>query len=480
MKLRNLKPTLILLILFGTFHLFYDVIYENHLGEGTDSDILYPYLFSRDFWTGGWAGVSGWNLPPCTTIFPDLVFGLIAYPIVSSVYWFHLVFGFLVFCLPFALARSLGLAKRFSYLVSLGFLFFAGLDPNQLGQFYFPSFHAMTFFFVIWTLFELDHWNPKKGIVWFRFLILMTLVWISEYWFFINFAPFLIFYSLVRLRWQSFGPFSMGFVGYHLAKSIGKGLRWVGIGTIGSDNLTYFTKLMDTVQPILIDPYSVWQGLFHSLTNQEVLSDWIYWYLVIGSLFVFLSLFRNQGKEFFLDLVFYLSPLITIFLLYTIQIEPNIRYLYILPFGILYFSLRLIESIPFLRMGIPIILMIGCFWYYLGKHSELTTMVKAGETKRNHRLECLTEFDPNLPGVSTYWPIKYIYAFSDKPWTLVPFTKDGVYYPWVANSSWDGNLKNQPFDSFSWGVTESKEKLAEWKGVSLVKACEGWYFFRRN
>ncbi|MCG6150678.1 hypothetical protein [Leptospira bandrabouensis] len=480
MKWRNLKPVLILLILFGSFHLFYDVIYENHLGEGTDSDILYPYLFARDFWTGGWEGVRGWNLPPCTTIFPDLIYAILAYPIVSSIYWFHLVFGFLVFCLPYALARSLGLAKRFSYLVSLGFFMFAGLDPNQLGQFYFPSFHAMTFFFVIWTLFELDHWNPKKGKVWFRFLLLMTLVWVSEYWFFINFSPFLIFYALVRLRWQSVGPLSMGFVGYHLAKYIGKGLRWLGIGTMGSDNLSHLTKLMNTFHSILIDPNSVWQTLVHSVSNQEVLSEWFYWYLVIGSLFVLLSLFRNQGKDFFLDFVFYLSPLISIFILYTIQIEPNIRYFYILPFGILYFSFRLLERIPFIRFGIPIVLVFGCFWYYLGKHSELTTMVKAGETKRNHRLECLSEFDPNLPGAATYWPIKYSYAFSHQKWTLVPFTKDGLYYPWVANSTWDGNLKNQSFVSFSWGVTESKENLENWKGVRLVKACEGWYFFRRN
>ncbi|XDD46178.1 hypothetical protein AB3N60_15920 [Leptospira sp. WS39.C2] len=478
--MRILKPVLLLLVLFASFHLLYDVVYENHLGEGTDSDVLYPYLFARDFWSGGWTGIRGWNLPPCTYLFPEIILAVILFPMIPSVYGFHLVFGFFSFVLPFYLAKQLGMPKRYSYLVALGFLILAGFHPNSFGQFYLPGFHAMTFFFATWALNDLESWNPKKGKVWIRFLFLMTMVWISEYWFFVNIAPFLIIYAIVQLRWKSLGPLSAGLVGYLLAKSIGKGLRFMGIGTIGTDNLLLFTKLKEISLSLISNPYSLWLGLKQFVMDQPLLSEWLQWYLVIGCLFGFIYLFRNKGKDFILDLVFYFSPFLTIIFLYSIQTEPNIRYLYFLPFGILYFSFRLVERIPFVRFGIPIVFMIGCFWFYLGKHSELVAKVKAGETKRNHRMECLSSFDPNDPGAATYWPIKYSYVFGQDKYTLVPFTKEGVYYPWIANTSWDGDLKDKPFVSFLWGVTETKENLDSWKNFHLVQECEGWYFFRRN
>ncbi|TGL23803.1 hypothetical protein EHQ46_01350 [Leptospira yanagawae] len=479
-RFQFLKPLFFLSVIFASFHLLYDVIYENHLGEVTDSDVLYPYLFARDFWTGGFAGIRGWNLPPCTYLFPEIVLAILLFPVIPSVYGFHLVFGFFSFVLPFFLARQLGMPKRYAYSISLGFFVLAGLHPNSFGQFYLPGFHAMVFFFAIGTLYELEHWNPKKGKVWFRFLILMTLVWVSEYWFFVQFVPYLFLYAIIRMGWKSFGPTFICLVGFYLAKAVAKVLRLMGIGTIGTDNVYLLSQLKGIGHLLVSDPNSLWKGIVQSFENQDLFSQWIDWYLVIGVLFVILFVFRNNRKDFFLEFVFYLSPFITLVFLYTIQVEPNIRYLYFLPFGILYFSFRILERIPFLRWIFPIVLVIGCFWYYLGKHTELVSLVKAGETKRNHRMECLSQFDPNLPGAATYWPIKYSYTFSDQNWNLVPFTKDGVYYPWIANSSWDKDFKNQTFDSFGWGVTESKENLADWKDVRLVKECEGWYFFQRN
>lgn len=479
-QLRFLKPILFLFILFASFHLFYDVVYENHLGEGTDSDVLYPYLFARDLWTGGWTAVRGWNLPPCTTLFPDLVLSILTYPIFTSVDSHLFVFGFFAFCAPFAFARSLGLAKRFSYLVSLGFLLFAGLDPNQLGQFFFPSFHAMTFLFATWTLYELEHWNPKQTKVWIRFLFLMTLVWISEYWYFVNIAPYLCFFAVVRLRRQSVGPLSLCLVGFFAAKGISRGFRLLGIGIIGTNNLNLTTTITSSFSQLFSHPDRIWYGLKLSITNNSLLSEWMYWYLVIGCMYLIFLMIQQKGKDFFVELFLFLSPCLTVVFLYLLQIEPNIRYLYFLPFGVFYFSFRIVERIPLVRFGIPIVIVFGCFLFYLGKHSELMAQIKVGEEKRNQRLECLSEFDPNLPGAATYWPIKYSYAFTEKRWTLVPFTNEGVYYPWVANTSWDGTDKDQTFDSFRWGITESKTNLEIWKDVTLVKECAGWYFFRRN
>jgi hypothetical protein len=109
----------------------------------------------------------------------------------------------------------------------------------------------------------------------------------------------------------------------------------------------------------------------------------------------------------------------------------------------------------------------------------LAKAIQDGEAKRTLRLECLSKFDPEIPGAATYWPIKYSYAFSDKNWTLVPFTKEGIYYPWISNKTWDKGLGAKPFEKFTWGITETKEHLDLWKGVRLVQECEGWYFYRR-
>ncbi|TGL08322.1 hypothetical protein EHQ43_04560 [Leptospira bouyouniensis] len=478
-QIRWFKPFFFLLVLFASFHLFYDVIYENHLGEGTDSDVLYPYLFAKDVWNGK---VSGWNLPPSTTLFPDGMICILLYPLTGSVYSFHLVYGFFVFLLPFIFAKSLGLSNSLSTLTSLGFLILAGLDPNQLGQFYFPSFHGMTFILAAWALMEIERWNdenkefPKQ----IRFLFLMTMIWISEYWFFVNLAPFLFLYGLVRLRWKIIIPIGSTLLGFFIAKLITKGFRTFGIGTIGTESFELIPKLKILLTLLFQNPIQSFDGILISSTKNPFINVWWERYLVFGFLFFILSIFhiskKNIGKEF----LFFLSPFFTMVFLYGFQIEPNIRYLYILPFGTLYFLFRSIELFPWFRKIIPVLILVGLFIFYLSIHSDLITKIKTGESRRTNRLTCLEAFNPHIVGAATYWPIKYIYAFSNQKWTLVPFTKDGTYYPWVANTSWDGESNNLSFSSFVWGVTDSKENLEIWKGVELVKECEGWYFFQRN
>lgn len=135
--------------------------------------------------------------------------------------------------------------------------------------------------------------------------------------------------------------------------------------------------------------------------------------------------------------------------------------------------------IPLIRSFATLALFIGIVFLYNERYPLLANAIKEGETKRAHKLECLSEFDEKVPGAATYWPIKYIYVFSDRDWTLVPFTKEAVYYPWISNRTWDKGLGEKPFGEFSWGITESKENLNLWKGVRLAGECEGWYFYRR-
>ncbi|TGM46730.1 hypothetical protein EHQ92_02055 [Leptospira biflexa] len=477
MRFRAFKSLFFLGILFASFHLFYGVIYENHLGEGTDSDVLYPYLFARDIWMG--TGM-GWNLPPSTTLFPDIILSILLYPITGSVESFHLIYGFFVFLLPFAFAQSLGLKKTNSYLVSLGFLVLAGLDPNQLGQFFFPSFHGMTFLFAAWVLYELKHWKEKGKHQSIRFLFLMTMIWLSEYWFFVNIAPFLFVLVWIRLGWKSLVPFGMTLFGFFLSKIFAKGFSFFGIGIIKTESFELIPKLKSSLLLMIQNPSQSLEGILASITKDPLIYQWWERYLVIGIVFLMITSFRFFERNHWKDFLFFLSPFVTIVFLYLFQIEPNIRYLYILPFGFLYFSFRLMELNLWFQKIFPTFILVALFIFYLGKHSDLITKIKSGEAKRTHRIECLMDFDPNVPGASSYWPIKYIYTFSDKKWTLVPFTKDGVYYPWVANTTWDGSWKDQPFPSFPWGVTESKENLQIWPGVELVKECEGWYFFQRK
>ncbi|MBM9548711.1 hypothetical protein JWG40_16920 [Leptospira sp. 201903074] len=479
MKFRNLKPLLILLVLFGTFHLFYDAIYENHLGEGTDSDVLYPYLFARDFWIGGWKGLQGWNLPPCSSLFPEIGLAILIYPIFSSVGSFHFAFGFFFFIIPFYLAKALGIKNQKAYLFSLGFLAIAGILPNSLGQFFFPSFHAVTLLFAAYTLYEIHRWNSKNRIQIFRFLLVFSLIWISEYWFFVNVAPFLFVYVVVRLRKQSIYPIGLVLLGFGLGKLWQQGLRTWGIGIFTSKELPTMDRIHVAKDLISKDPYSWISGVIESITKHPLFADWFYWYFVLCVIYILFLFLRFEFKKHFLDLVLLLSPFLSVVALYIFQIEPNFRYLYFLPFCMFFLVFRLVGMLPLIRSVATLVLFIGIVFFYNEKYPLLAKTIQEGEAKRVHRMKCLSEFDSTIPGASTYWPIKYSYAFADKTWTLVPFTKEGIYYPWVSNKTWDKGLGQKTFDQFSWGITETKEHLDVWKGVRLVKECEGWYFYRR-
>ena len=476
---RLIKTILILLILFGTFHLFFDAIYENHLGEGTDSDILYPYLFARDFWTGGWAGVRGWNLPPCSSLFPEIILSVLLYPLFHSVYWFHWLFGFFYFLMPFVLAKTLGIPNKVSYLFSLGFLALAGVLPNSLGQFYFPGFHAVIFIFAAYTIYEIQNWIPKNRIQMIRFLLVLSFIWISEYWFFVHIAPFLLVYVLVRLQKKSIYPIGLVLIGFGLGKVWQQGLRLSGIGIFTSKELPTMDRIQSAKGLVLKDPISWVSALTESITKHPIFAEWFDWYLVLFIFYILISVFRPKGKDLILELVLLLSPFLSVLALFIFQIEPNFRYLYFLVFCIFFLIYRIVTFIPVLRSVAVFIVFLGMVFFYNDRYPTLTQKVKEGESKRLHRMACLSQFDPQVSGASTYWPIKYVYAFSNQNWTLVPFTKEGIYYPWVSNRTWDKGLEQKSFGEFSWGITETKEHLDLWKGVRLVKECEGWYFYRR-
>ncbi|EMY68391.1 hypothetical protein [Leptospira vanthielii] len=479
MKFRNIKPILILLVLFGTFHLFYDATYENHLGVGTDSDVLYPYLFAKDFWMGGWAGIRGWNLPPCSYLFPEIGLAILFYPILKSVYSFHWAFGFLSFVMPYYLAKALGIKNTKSYLFSLGFLALAGIWPNDFGQFFLPAFHAMIFFFAAYTLYAIHRWDPQNRSQGLKFLFVISLIWISEYWFFVNIAPFLLVYAVIRLGKKSIYPIGLVLLGFGLGKVWQLGLRHLGIGIITSKDLPTVERIHSATIWILKDPSSWISALVESITKHPVFADWFYWYFVLFGIYVLILFLRFEWKKGFIDFVFLLSPILTVVALFIFQIELNFRYLYFLPFCVFYLIFRLVAMIPFIRSVTALVLFIGLVFFYNERYPFLANAIKEGETKRTHKLECLSKFDEKIPGAATYWPIKYIYVFSDRDWTLVPFTKEAVYYPWISNKTWDKGLGEKSFENFSWGITESKENLSLWKGVHFAGECEGWYFYRR-
>ncbi|TGK50025.1 hypothetical protein EHQ16_12750 [Leptospira kanakyensis] len=477
--MRNLKPILILLVLFGTFHLFYDAIYENHLGERTNSDVFYPYLFARDFWVGGWTGVRGWNLPPCSYLFPEILIAVFTYPVLKSVYWFHFAFGFLSFVMPFYLAKALGFKEKKAYLFSLGILALAGVLPNSLGQFFLPAFHAMIFFFAAYTLYEINHWDSKNRIQSFRFLILISLVWISEYWYFVNVAPFLFVYTIIHLRKKSIYPIGLVFLGFGLGKVWQQGIRKLGIGILTAKELPTMERIQTAIDLVSNDPKLWISGVVRSVTEHSIFADWYYLYFVLCIFYVLFLFLRLELKKHFLDLVFLFLPFLSVIALFIFQIEPNFRYLLFLPFCMIFIIVRLVLMLPLVRRIATLVLFLGIVFFYNDKYPLLAKKVQEGETKRAHRMECLSKFDPNIPGAATYWPIKYSYAFSEKNWTLVPFTKEGVYYPWISNQTWDKGLGGKPFDEFSWGITDNKENLDLWKGTRLVEECAGWYFYRR-
>ncbi|MDF3818569.1 hypothetical protein P3G55_01580 [Leptospira sp. 96542] len=473
------KKTFQLLLLFGFFYVFeihFQTIYEYHLGFVTNSDVLYPYLFAKDIWEGT---IRGWNFPPSTCLFPDSLLNILLFPITKDVYRSFFLFGFYAFAITFFAARSLGLKNKNSLFLSLAFLLFAAELPDSLGQYVMPSFHISIFLFLAYFLYESKHWNSKKPFHWFRMTLVFTLLWLSEYWFFVHLGFFVVWIFWKQMGKQIWIPTLLMLIGFFITKSIQNYLRSLDIGMFTAKELPTIERIQTATNLIFNDPISFFTATWQSITQHPVLWPWFQTFLILFvMLFIYAIWFAKTEKPKNL-IVLCLSPFITIFALKVFQIEPNFRYLYILAFLDLFLGLYFISKIPLLRRSFPIIAFIGFVVFSASKTHERLEYISTGEKKRKHRIQCLETFDPKEPASTTYWPTKYSYTFSKLPYTLVPYTKEGIYYPWVSNKHWDKGLGSKPMEFYSWGITETKEHLTLFPNVQLVKECEGLYFYKR-
>ncbi len=159
----------------------FEVIYEYHFGIVTNSDALYPYLFAKDLWT---IGIAGWNVPPSTSFFPDIVLSILVYPLASSTFRFYLILGLFFYLLPGLLSSKFGLYKSLGPLVSFVFLLLAAEFPSTIGQFYLPGFHTSVFYLFFLSLSILDKKEISSTKLSVYLILLFSFAFASEQLFF--------------------------------------------------------------------------------------------------------------------------------------------------------------------------------------------------------------------------------------------------------------------------------------------------------
>ncbi len=457
----------------------YESIYYYHFGEVTNSDALYPYLFIQDF-NESPSFSKGWLTPPSHCFFPDLIFFYAILIFTKDIFLTHYLFAFFCFLSVLFLFRSLGLPRSVGLVVALVLLRLGEYFPSSWGQFFLPSFHGTEFFLiglVIYTLRKNEMSIFKFSI---PFGIILAVSIHSELWFLVHSLIPICFYFLKKTKFnpkQLLTASGTSILFYFLLL---KTQSQLGMGSYLPKQFPLKDYLKRSFHELSFSPLD-YIGDLLSLTKLLPLND-IFMPAFVIMIFILVFDFtkgRVQTKDWILPLGFISSVLF----IKLSGLEPNARYFYFLPISCIALFFTKISSYPFLRKAISYLCLISLIFYshqfwqndFIKKKTELS------RSKHERRLHCVTETSSawgNQPGASTYWPVKYLRAFSDSAVKLVPFTPDGIYYPWVHNTNWDlPEVKPAP-DLFSWGIVAKNESTLFGKPAIQRVECEDWALIR--
>lgn len=451
-------------------------VFEHHFGFVMNSDALYPYLFAEDLFHGS---VHGWNLPPSSTLFPDVALTIILYGISSSPHFvFHglgIFFSFGVFFL----SKQLSFSNSISYLISILFLILNYIYVDSLGSFLLPSFHGSLFWILAYLLWEIQKENTHMVSRAFKLSLLFGLIGISEYWFFLEVFPVLLVYVLCfrpKMR-VTFALSSL--LGFGFAILVGRWLRNIGLHVASSKDLQLWNLIQERGQ-VLIESRNL--DVFLNLSNfaNDRLFFWFLFYMFLYSFYFCYTIYQKKIQEQAILICFGVLPLFSMIGLSFFAISAIDRYLLFLPFFLIVFFIVYWEILWKNPSSLLVLCILGlCFFIYT-QYSPWREKVDLGKRLRSERIQCVSETVRSGPVVSSYWPSKYFKTFAQFDFVLIPFTKEGIYYPWVSNKSWYQNVLPSKISDAQWIITDDPNWQVSDLGFSLAKSCVGLQIYKKS
>jgi hypothetical protein len=470
---------LFLAFLFWFLEPSYESIYYYHFGSVTNSDALYPYLLIQDFdFSPSFA--SGWVTPPSHCFFPDLILLYVLKKITSDIFLIHFGFAFFCFLSVIYLIRALGFSRSVSLVGALVFLRLGEYYPETWGQFFLPSFHGTEFFLLGLCLRIIRKKEKITSLGATGLGLVIGLSIHSELWFLVH---SLLPICLFILTTDHMKPRKIiitlltSILSYGLLVQLQK---QTGLGSFQPKQYPLVENIKQSFHLLIQNPTNFIRE-YLSLTKTLPLSDL---FIPIFYIVFFLTLFkifrsRNITKQFILPLGFFFS----LAFIKISNIEPNARYFYFLPVSCITLFFFQIQNHPKITKLIAYLSLIGLI-FSSNKFLIAESIQQSTSTKKalfESRIKCAetTMSDwGNLPGSSTYWPVKYLRAFSEKNIHLVPFTKEGIYYPWVHNLNWDKGLEKIDVTSLLWGIAPTDQDLLFGRKGIESRVCGDWRLIR--
>lgn len=457
----------------------FEVIYEYHFGIVTNSDALYPYLFAKDLWT---IGIAGWNVPPSTSFFPDIILSILVYPLASSTFRFYLILGLFFYLLPGLLSSKFGLYKSLGPLVSFVFLLLAAEFPSTIGQFYLPGFHTSVFYLFFLSLSILDKKEISSTKLSVYLILLFSFAFASEQLFFVQTATVLIPIYIQRFKKNTkllaFIPLGICIGTFALFKLC----EFFGLGVTSVLQFSPFSNIMNAIN--LEGLERIW-----NLWKQEwIQTEFRFWFILYLILFSILIIFRRsftEWKEYNRFVLLCLSPIVTLFLLSIYSLSFNQRYLYFLVWIPVFFSFFILQALRFKKSTIVLVFLLFCIGYFWSFKESQKILIQKGKLKREGRMRCFSTWDLNAEIASSYWPVKYLKVFSPVPVRIVPVSESGIYHHWIHNRTWDSKVFQKPLREYQFALVDvptfhKYESILTSLGFSSQRDCLDWKILQKQ
>lgn len=457
----------------------FERIYSYHFGIVTNSDALYPYLFIKDF-SQSFEFVRAWITPPSHCFFPDLILIFFLTKISSDIFVVHALFAFFCFLSVVYLMKKLGFSRGIGLVTALSFLKLGEYYPASWGQFFLPSFHGTEFFLLGLCISFVHKMNSRSFFPFLSFSFVLGLSVYSELWFLVHSLIPILFYFIFSSKRQIRDIILTILIAYLFYSLFIFLQKKTGIGSYQPKNFPISESLNRAYFDFVNNSKQTFELLFLK-QNSVPLSEYFlptFWILLFVTL-VSSTTAPLLGRQLILPL----GTILALIFLQIVKTETNPRYFYFLPASCIALFFFLIKDKPFLRKLVIFMSLLGLIFTSHRFWVEETTakQILLGKKYHEARLSCVTRNWKNwgeTPGASGYWPVKYMRAFSNGKIHLIPFTPEGIYYPWVHNLNWDKSTEFPRPTDLKWGIVPNDRSSLFGQEAVETSVCHDWKMIR--